>query len=93
MSYSHDLAGAHFTNLSVLKTLWKQGSKGGLNAWEQAKALAFREASKEAFDGQVRLGWACGKLTKKGGGCPKKGSLVVLGTLRPSLIRLGTNTS
>ena len=76
-----------------MKALCEQGHKGGLDAWEQAKTPAFREASKEAFDGQVRLGWVCGKRTKHGGGSPKKGSLVVLGTLRPSLIRLGTITS
>ena len=73
MSYPHARMGAHSTNLFVLKPLWEQWRKGGLSAWEQAKALSFRETSKEAFDGQVRLGWICGKLTKRGGGYPKKG--------------------
>ena len=36
---------------ATLKELWRSGQEGRLSPWEVAKALAFREASKEIHDG------------------------------------------
>ena len=58
-----------------LEAYWHSAPIGRLCPWEQAKALAFREASKEIHHGAVKLDWVAGKLTKNGGGCPQKGSL------------------
>ena len=58
-----------------LQTYWHAAAAGRLCPWEQAKALAFREASQEIHNGSVKLDWVASKLTKNGGGCPQKGSL------------------
>ena len=59
-----------------LKEYWHAAAPGTLSPWEQAKALAFREASKAIHNkGKVKLDWVASKLTKKGGGCPQKGSM------------------
>ena len=58
-----------------LQAFWHAAPDGRLCPWEQAKALAFREASKEIHNGLVKLDWVASKLTKTGGGCPQKGSL------------------
>ena len=58
-----------------LQDSWLAAAPGSLCAWEQAKALAFREASKELHGGKVKLAWVASKLTKQGGGTPQKGSL------------------
>ena len=58
-----------------LQDSWLSATPGALCAWEQAKALACREASKELHGGQVKLAWVASKLTKQGGGTPQKGSL------------------
>ena len=60
-----------------LQTYWHAATPGTLCAWEQAKALAFREASKEIHNGKVKLAWVASKVTKKGGGRqPAKGLTV-----------------
>jgi hypothetical protein len=48
----------------TLRNLWKGGPSGRLSAWEVAKALAFREASKVVHNGQVKLPWISTHLTK-----------------------------
>lgn len=53
---------------ATLKELWLSGQEGRLSPWEVAKALAFREASKEIHDGVPDLGWIAERLTKVGGG-------------------------
>ena len=58
-----------------LQAFWHAAPDGRLCPWEQAKALAFREASKDIHNGLVKLDWVASKLTKTGGGCPQKGSL------------------
>ena len=72
-----------------LQTYWHAAAAGRLCPWEQAKALAFREASKEIHNGTVKLDWVASKLTKNGGWLPTEGlSVRVLrqGRRRPSLI-------
>ena len=58
-----------------LQAAWLAARPGCLCAWEQAKALAFREASRELHNGKVKLAWVASKVTKQGGGHPQKGSL------------------
>lgn len=60
---------------ATLKELWQSGQDGRLSPWEVAKALAFREASKEIHDGVPNLGWIAERLTKVGGGHPGKPAL------------------
>lgn len=58
-----------------LHKLWLSAPEGRLSPWEQAKALALREASRMLHDGWDNLPWVCERLTKSGGGHPQPGSL------------------
>ena len=69
------MAAPSLTPQQRLAAYWLAAAPGTLCAWEQAKALAYREASKELHNGKVKLAWVASKLTKQGGGSPQKGSL------------------
>ena len=42
---------------SAMRDFWLSAPEGRLSAWELAKALAFREASRELSGGEVNLAW------------------------------------
>ena len=48
---------------------WLNAPENRLCAWEVAKALGLREASKEIHGDKGRLPWIAARLTKVGGGC------------------------
>ena len=48
----------------ALRRLWHGGQEGRLSAWEVAKALGLREASKELHDGTLNLPWVAQRLKK-----------------------------
>ena len=54
--------------------MWLQAQLGRLCAWEQAKALALREASRE-LHGRTQLEWIAARVEKTGGGHPNAGAL------------------
>ena len=54
---------------------WLDAVENRLRAWEVAKALGLREASKEIHGDNGRLPWIAARLTKVGGGCPTVQSL------------------
>ena len=54
--------------------MWISAPEGRLTPWQQARALALREASTEIHNGTPKLDWIAERLTKVGGGHPKKGS-------------------
>ena len=58
----------------LLRDSWLRGQHGRLCAWEQAKALALREASRE-LHGRTQLAWIAARLEKVGGGHPSGGAL------------------
>eukprot|EP00974_Lingulodinium_polyedra_P092942 9004024-Lingulodinium_polyedra.AAC.1 len=47
-----------------LGDLWHASAPGRLTAWQQAYALALREASKEVHVGHVYVTWIAAKLRK-----------------------------
>ena len=57
-----------------LRDVWLQAQHGRLCAWEQAKALALREASRE-LHGRTQLEWIAARVEKTGGGHPNAGAL------------------
>ena len=61
--------------MATLKELWRGGQDGRLSPWEVAKALGFREASKELHGGEPNLPWIASRVTKIGGGHPSAQSL------------------
>ena len=58
----------------LLRDSWLRGQHGRLCAWEQAKALALREASRE-LHGRTQLAWIAARVEKVGGGHPSGGAL------------------
>ena len=56
----------------LLRESWLRGQHGRLCAWEQAKALALREASRE-LHGRTQLAWIAARVEKVGGGHPNLG--------------------
>ena len=48
-----------------LRDVWLQAQHGRLCAWEQAKALALREASRE-LHGRTQLEWIAARVEKMG---------------------------
>lgn len=60
---------------TALKDLWEGGQKDRLGPWEQARALAFREASKELHGGEVNVPWVCARVQKNDGTPPHRQSL------------------
>ena len=57
-----------------LRDLWLRAQHGRLCAWEQAKALALREVSRE-LHGRTQLAWIAARVEKAGGGHPNLGAL------------------
>lgn len=57
-----------------LRDVWLHAQHGRLCAWEQAKALALREASRE-LHGRTQLEWIAARVEKAGGGHPSLGAL------------------
>ena len=62
----------------ALRRLWHGGQEGRLSAWEVAKALGLREASKELHDWTLNLPWVAQRLKKNGGGRPSTAGLLQL---------------
>ena len=60
---------------TTLQQLWRSAPVGRLSAWEVAKALGLREASKELHDGQTNEAWVAERVSKIGGGHPSKQAL------------------
>ena len=48
----------------TLRALWHTSAPGRLTPWQQARALAFREASREIYGGHVAVNWIAGFLKK-----------------------------
>ena len=59
----------------ALRTSWRRAPKGRLCAWEVAKAIGFREASKEIHGGVPNIPWIADRVQKVGGGHPSRMSL------------------
>ena len=59
----------------TLRKLWHGGQEGRLSAWQVAKALGLREASKELHGDIGNLPWIAERLYKNGGGSPSTASL------------------
>ena len=59
----------------TLRKLWRDAPEGRLCAWEVAKAIGLREASKEIHSGAPNLPRIAERLTKVGGGSPSTPSL------------------
>ena len=55
-----------------LQALWLRAPDGCLSPWQQARALAFREASRELHGGKDMLDWIARRLLLAGGGHPQK---------------------
>ena len=58
-----------------LRHLWHCGQEGRLSAWQVAKALGLREASRELHGDSGNLPWIAARLVKIGGGIPTPQSL------------------
>ena len=54
-----------------LRDVWLRAQHGRLCAWEQAKALALREVSRE-IHGRTQLEWIAARVEKAGGGHPRR---------------------
>ena len=63
---------------ATLCDLLLAGPSGKLCAWQQALALALREASREVHDGESNAPWIAARLVKIGGGAPTKQALYKL---------------
>ena len=59
----------------TLRRAWLYAPGNRLCAWEVAKALGLREASKEIHNGTVSLPWVAARVTKVGGGRPNTSAL------------------
>ena len=59
---------------ATLASLWRSAPAGKLSPWEQAKALALREAHQD-LHGHVCLSWVAARVMKTGGGNPTKQSM------------------
>ena len=60
---------------AALEKLWRSGQQDRMSPWECAKAIAFREASKEIHGGVVNFPWILQHLKKNDGSPVSKGSL------------------
>ena len=58
-----------------LSALWLSAPPGRLSPWQQARALALRDASREIHGGRSQLQWIADRVEKVGGGCPGKAAL------------------
>ena len=62
-------------NNTDLRALWHSAPHGRLSPWQQARALALREASRELHAGRTQLQWVADRVEKVGGGHPGQDSL------------------
>ena len=76
-SATRDIFLPHYSTMkqAELRRIWLDAPANRLCAWEVAKALGLREASKEIHGGNGRLPWIAARLKKVGGGCPTAPSL------------------
>ena len=64
------------TKQACLEAAWKQGAKGYLPAWEEAKAWALREVWRKDYDSDYGLlAYVAGKVVKSGGGDPSPAAI------------------
>ena len=74
----HDLAAVvrmASTNNTHLRNLWLSAPHGRLSPWQQARALALREVSRELHAGRTQLEWIAVRVEKVGGGHPGQDAL------------------
>ena len=62
-------------NSDSLSVLWLSAPPGRLSPWQQARALALRDASREIHGGRNQLQCIADRVEKVGGGCPGKAAL------------------
>ena len=62
-----------------LSAQWKSAQHGRLCAWEMAKVLGLREASKELHGGKPNMTWIAARVTKHGGGNPTQQAMRDIG--------------
>ena len=49
---------------AALRDLWLSAPAGRMSAWQQAKALGLREASRELHKGRAQLEWIADRVEK-----------------------------
>ena len=59
----------------ALRDLWLAAPHGRLCPWQQARALALREASRELHKNRIQLEWIAARVEKVGGGSPGQDAL------------------
>ena len=52
---------------AALEAMWLSAPHGRLCPWQQARALALREASRELHSGRTQLEWIAARVVKVGG--------------------------
>ena len=62
-------------NNSALRQLWLSAPPGRMSPWQQARALALREVSRELHAGRTQLEWVAARVEKVGGGSPGQDAL------------------
>ena len=60
---------------AALEAMWLSAPHGRLCPWQQARALALREASRELHSGRTQLEWVAARVVKMGGGHPGQDAL------------------
>ena len=63
------------TMSSALRQLWLSAPPGRMSPWQQARALALREVSRELHAGRTQLEWVAARVEKVGGGSPGQDAL------------------
>ena len=69
------MASSSSDNNLHLRSLWLSAPHGRLSPWQQARALALREASRELHSGRTQLEWVAARVKKVGGGSPGQDAL------------------
>ena len=59
----------------VLREVWRGGQANRMCPWEQARALALREASREIHGGRANVEWVAARVVKNDGSRPTRQSL------------------
>ena len=59
----------------ALRELWRGGQSSRMCPWEQARALALREASREIHGGNVNVPWVAARVVKNDGSHPARQSM------------------
>ena len=63
------------TNNTHLRNLWLSAPHGRLSPWQQARALALRDVSRELHAGRTQLEWIAVRVEKVSGGHPGQDAL------------------